>query len=373
MYDLIPPSVSRYLLSVNKSSPISSIEALAGVLILVRNIARIQKTNLSRLGIPPFGRKLYHLSISARGKGRNAKGIEQVKRPALSRKAEILGIREPPFDFLNSAYYNFIDKISTNQFDCLVVDYDGTICDLERRFTQPSKQVSEALNGFLEKGQSIVVATGRGQSIFEPLRKVINRESWNHVGVSFYNGACFGTLSSQSCQYRAKPQPVISEIFEYLIDDPYIDKIAEISESENQVTIFPSKRIQQATVWVYLHQLVCSRFENRAKVRTSSHSIDVISKEISKNDCFNHVQSFMDESAQSFLCIGDKGAWPGNDYDLLSSPFSLSVDEVSSNLNTCWNLSPLGLKGSSALLFYIGLLKSESDGFRIVLPKGARE
>ena len=31
------------------------------------------------------------------------------------------------------------------------------------------------------------------------------------------------------------------------------------------------------------------------------------------------------------LCIGDRGQWPGNDFELLSTPFSLSVDEISND------------------------------------------
>lgn len=34
----------------------------------------------------------------------------------------------------------------------------------------------------------------------------------------------------------------------------------------------------------------------------------------------------------------DSGQWPGNDFELLSSNNSLSVDSVSSLYETCWNM-----------------------------------
>ena len=42
----------------------------------------------------------------------------------------------------------------------------------------------------------------------------------------------------------------------------------------------------------------------------------------------------------------------GNDCDLLQTPFSLSVDEVSLDSTLCWNLAPAGYRGVQATLFY---------------------
>jgi hypothetical protein len=68
---------------------------------------------------------------------------------------------------------------------------------------------------------------------------------------------------------------------------------------------------------------------------------------------------------QQILTIGDKGAWPGNDFELLSLPYSLSVDEPSADPRTCWNLAPLGQRGPLAALHYIDALEISRNHFRL--------
>ena len=53
------------------------------------------------------------------------------------------------------------------------------------------------------------------------------------------------------------------------------------------------------------------------------------------------------------MTIGDLGKAPGNDFELLAEPFSLSVDQVSEASATCWNLAPIGCHGANALLGYL--------------------
>jgi hypothetical protein len=69
------------------------------------------------------------------------------------------------------------------------------------------------------------------------------------------------------------------------------------------------------------------------------------------------------------LFIGDRPSWPGNDFELLSQPGSLSVDEVDCDLDTGWNLAPAGVTGSAALLNYLGQIRKSSKHFRLALRK----
>ncbi|MBO7539395.1 MAG: haloacid dehalogenase-like hydrolase, partial [Prevotella sp.] len=58
------------------------------------------------------------------------------------------------------------------------------------------------------------------------------------------------------------------------------------------------------------------------------------------------------------LCIGDYGTVEGNDYEMLTSKFSLSVDRVSKNAKSCWNIAPSGMKGLDATLYYLSRMKA---------------
>jgi hypothetical protein len=69
------------------------------------------------------------------------------------------------------------------------------------------------------------------------------------------------------------------------------------------------------------------------------------------------------------LTVGDRGAPPGNDFDLLTHPFSLSVDAVSTALDSCWNLLPLGVRNTPGLIQYGSYIRCGKEGFTISLPK----
>ena len=84
----------------------------------------------------------------------------------------------------------------------------------------------------------------------------------------------------------------------------------------------------------------------------SSHSIDIIPLDISKTAVVRFVSSLCERSGAT-LCIGDAGEYPGNDFELLSEPYSLSCDQVSADSLTCWNFAPSSLRGVEATLFYL--------------------
>src|SRR5262249_53339365 len=87
----------------------------------------------------------------------------------------------------------------------------------------------------------------------------------------------------------------------------------------------------------------------------SSHSLDVLAPGVSKQLVVEACKSAaaMRGNPVDALCIGDRGRWPGNDYVLLSNPYSLSVDTVSPDPDTCWNIAPAGCRGVQATLAYL--------------------
>jgi hypothetical protein len=64
------------------------------------------------------------------------------------------------------------------------------------------------------------------------------------------------------------------------------------------------------------------------------------------------------------LTIGDRGRWPGNDFELLREPFALSVDEISVDPDTCWNLALPGQRGLAVTIDYLAALDVTSGGLR---------
>jgi hypothetical protein len=54
---------------------------------------------------------------------------------------------------------------------------------------------------------------------------------------------------------------------------------------------------------------------------------------------------------------------------LLSTPYSLSVDSVSADPATCWNLAPAGVKCFQATSFYLAGLEVSSGTAAYSLPR----
>lgn len=96
------------------------------------------------------------------------------------------------------------------------------------------------------------------------------------------------------------------------------------------------------------------------QVVRSSHSVDITAPGVSKRLVASTIAEMLRlrEGRRDVLCIGDRGKWPGNDYALLAEPFSLSVDEVSPNPATCWNLLPPGMSGAEAAVVYLRALEA---------------
>jgi hypothetical protein len=69
--------------------------------------------------------------------------------------------------------------------------------------------------------------------------------------------------------------------------------------------------------------------------------------------------------SEDVLVIGDRGDYEGNDFEMLSMPYSLSVDGVSRNPETCWNLTPRELHGLDVIKYYLRKIKVNKDGFKI--------
>ena len=101
-------------------------------------------------------------------------------------------------------------------------------------------------------------------------------------------------------------------------------------------------------------EIIWDRQLNAIRVWRSSHSMDiVVYHDVSK-------LRVIDDSART-LCIGDYGTVEGNDYEFLTTSYSLSVDKVSRNADSCWNLAPSGVYGLDATLYYLSRL-TVNDG-----------
>ncbi len=297
---LLPNTIPKTHISFNY---LGGIEVIVGIVLsmhLTNWLGKERGIDPGRPGVPPFGSKIYGLTA-------NPGFITSVKKKeaAIERKRKLA-----PLNYGNrneqlwaDAYNRFTRKLAAANIGGVVLDYDGTVVDSDKRWDPPDESMTNELIRLIKEDMVIGFATGRGKSIKHDLRKVIPKELWSKILIGYYNGAELKRLSENTALSTASdsiPEP--KSLFTKLKDN-----------------------------------MLCV-----SKLRV----VDAIKQNIQENS--------------EILNIGNRGRWPGNDAELLKEILSLSVDEVSYSPETCWNLCPAGIRGAQGTLYYLRRLKRKN-------------
>lgn len=223
---------------------------------------------------------------------------------------------------------------------------------------------------FLDAGILIGIATGRGKSIRALLcDKIGDLDLQSRVVVGYYNGADVGLLIDDSHPDQSEnPCDALRSVAEALAAAPQMLREVRCTIRPWQLTLEHDSATAGTLVWDVVQQVVHMVAPHYGlSVVRSGHSVDILAPGVSKHTLVDHVRGLVGHRQGSVLCIGDQGQWPGNDYALLAEPFSLSVDTVSSDPQTCWNLAVPGYRGVQALLGYLSSVSIQGDTARITM------
>ena len=362
---LIPSEIPRLIISSDISDSLSSLDLLIKSFYFISYLGDIRNIDPGKPGVPDFGRKLYHLRYSSIFKTKK----ENLVNLAICRKAKIQNINDISDiekKLWLKAHKEFTNKLRNNIFSSIVFDYDGTLCSTRNRFNEVLDDISKVyLQSILDKNIKIGIVTGRGKSIKELLRNTFDKKYWHLIIIGYYNGANVGSLLDDLL-------PITNAITNDSLNR--IAKAIELNDFFNiveklEITIRPYQlTIKANDIRTYKFiKSFCNHFIERNNINDvcileSSHSLDIIVRpNVSKLNIFD---TFL--KIENTLCIGDKGLYPGNDYELLSTPYSLSVSEVSIDLDTCWNLALNTYSNIDNLHFYLNKIEfSDNNSFKI--------
>jgi hypothetical protein len=201
------------------------------------------------------------------------------------------------------------------------------------------------------------------------MQQSLKRSVWDHFTVAYYNGAEIASLADNT---RPQKDPKTDEWLEALsrsiASDELLARYSSITARPQQITLEP--HTGTALDWLWLEAVRCvteSGICSRAKVIRSTRSVDIVDQDTSKTTLLDTLATD-GVPADSVLCIGDLGRFPGNDFELLRYPHSLSCDKSSNALDQCWNLAPAGFRGVQATLYYLRLLQKAKGGVKLRLP-----
>jgi fructoselysine-6-P-deglycase FrlB-like protein len=300
-------------------------------------------------GVPEFGRRLYHLGPPPRRRVRRSDPVEVAAwRKRLAAPAEA---SDEPQDWLALCRHG-LASFQKAKLVGVVLDYDGTLCETHKRYEPLTEGMTEALTRLLRNGAAMGVATGRGGSAATRLREAIPRRWWDQVLVGYYNGAVVSPLSVDKPCPEATFTAEVAQVEKQLKALPHFAN-SDFRSNPCQVSVTIPPLTEPATA-VRAAMDVVEKTRSLATVSCSSHSIDVTFGMATKTNVVDAIRRLVRSPQDAFvLRIGDKGRWPGNDADLLDDLCGLSVDEVSHSAEGCWGLSPRGILGIQATLYYL--------------------
>ena len=352
----LPADVPVIYIETELETPDATIDMLLQAFRFVGELGEARGIDPGRPGVPAYGRLLYNLDYYKLTNRilPNEKTLDVAVRRKLGAASED---NTALWEYYSDACKRFVQQLNRGKYTTVAFDYDGTLSakDRKSRYTnQLCDDIKDALQRLLENGVKIIIATGRGKSVGESFKNSFDQRYWPQIKVGYYNGGCPLTLGDEDKLKAWKKKPfdpelkVLSDELQRRLPENCIQY--ELTARNLQLSIEEVTSDSDAELlYNTCREIVWDKQLKGIRVWRSSHSMDiVVYHEVSKLNVI--------ENPDTTLCIGDYGSVEGNDYELLTSRASLSVDKVSKNADSCWNIAPSGVYGLDATLYYLSRL-----------------
>lgn len=353
----LPKGVDLRVIASSLAWPCSVLDLLAGSMRLIVPAAERQRVNPARPGVAEFGRRLYHLSA----KDNAARAVSL----PVARKLVSLGrARTDPSiqATLERSLEEWLVAVGAKTITSVVLDYDGTCCTTEGRFSLPEPDVRAELQRVIDLGLHLGFASGRGGSLHRDLRKWVPRRHWGQIVVGLYNGAVLLNLGDELGD-QSRPGPVLEEARDRIAACSFLHLLTlEPHTHQIEVRLKSSHAWSGAALATAVQEVVHRSPALAVKIVASAHSIDIVDLSTSKRAVLDFMRTDHDGEV---LAIGDQGHVGGNDFELLAAmPSTLTVDRCSTDPTRCWNLDDAGHRGPALLRRYLRALHKARGGAR---------
>lgn len=365
-FKFLPSNIPILFIETEKIGPDGSIDLLIKTFTFVEKLGNFQGIDPGRPGVPEYGSQLYHLNYQ-KIYLKTIKKSEKQKRISIIRKSktsDYYDISSDELQYWSNSYNKFLNRIQKASYGSVILDYDGTICSAKNRFGGMDKEVVPYLVTLLSKGFVLGVATGRGKSVKKALKDSIPPEYWSQIIVGYYNCSEVALLDNEDTPNKGiEMNNILKQVYDLLTSYQFPTKV-EFDLKPSQLTIQIGDSEKWKKVRHSIIQLIMLENIPNIQILESSHSMDIIDQSVTnKLNIISYCQKAAEKLGKEKEClfIGDKGQWPGNDYQLLSKHYSLSVDEVSPLNESCWNLALPSVKNVQATIYYLSCLKYNSN------------
>lgn len=317
-------------------------------------------------GIGQFGREIYDDETLYLASTSLTSAVRH--KYSAVQKQDTWGTTLPDISIAHSDRMEFLTSASIG---AIVFDYDGTVVSTEDRFELPWREIVDQLLRLHKLGVVIAVASGRGGSVGEDLRKIFDPKSQKDILIGYYNGAYLQPLDVDIDVHRPAADPDIDKAIDWMEKSSHLFSQFERPKQGVQIAIQKKDLVSpnqfEAAISEFLPDL-----ENRLRLDRSAHSYDLVVSRASKLNVVDEVRLRISKNAV-VLCLGDSGTILGNDHGLISSSSGISVDAVCCGRDGSWTVFGYEHSGPGALLKVlaslipsdIGCVKFEADGLRL--------
>lgn len=362
----IPPGIRQSVFSFGNCGRFENAVGIIRGLVLVEAMGDAVQVDPGKPGVGSFGRDIFEdselLSTSFQMHSAARQKYAEVLRQDFTTRAwsELPGILEHRLNTLRNA-----------KIGALVLDYDGTVVRTEARFDPPESDLVEQIFRLRDLGVKIAIASGRGGSVGEDLRKIFDAEAQKNILIGYYNGAYLQNLDVNIDAHRPEPDSDIDRAIAWMKKNPEL--FHEFEEPKRGVQIAIQKRnlVSYSQFEIAIRSFLES-IKGQLRLDRSAHSYDLVVERASKLNVVQAIKSTIADDA-IVLCLGDSGAVAGNDYELVCSSSGISVDAVCCEPEGTWSLfgytrtGPLALRRilSSLVPAGNGCVRFASDAFSL--------
>lgn len=364
---LLPPTVQQWMIELDgQREQDTAIAGLIDAMFVTDAFAQVAGFDPGQPEVPEFGRAIH--AIDSASLLRLSPKVQSRLELAARRKEAPQGLRKRAAKpNVVAAAADYAEALTRAEIKAIVCDFDGTLCRAENRFDPMAAAHVEQVSLLLRQGMVLAIATGRGNSLYDDLRKSFDPELYSAITVGYYSGSLIARLDEPFVQPLANT--AFLDLWDWLQKSVYHQHCKPLSDLARggQLSIRLDS-IDECTRLLAAVQHWLERNGLRGwRVYSSGHSIDILDAGTSKRKVVTHVASQCGINPNTeILRLGDAGHESGNDYELLSEGLSLSCERVSVDLSTCWNFGASGRNQVDVTSTYLRALSRHGSAFRLL-------
>lgn len=364
---LLPPAVQQWTIELDgQREQDTAIAGLIDAMFMTDAFARAAGVDPGQPEVPDFGRAIHAIDSASLLQG--SPKIQSRLELAARRKEALQGRRERAArPSVVAAAAEYAEALTRAEIKAIVCDFDGTLCRAENRFDPMAAEHVAQVSSLLRQGMVLAIATGRGNSLYDDLRKSFDPELYSAITVGYYSGSLIARLDEPFEQPPSNA--AFQDLWDWLQKSLYHQHCKPLADLARGGQL--SIRLESAHECARLAAAVQHWLERNGlrgwRAFSSGHSIDVLDADTSKRNVVAHlaVRSQVDPNTE-ILRLGDAGHEGGNDYELLSEGLSLSCERVSVDLTSCWNFGASGSNQVDVTSAYLRGLSRHGSAFRLL-------